>query len=154
MSLPQELVSPITVDLRAEDLKLDIVKGLETVKYIDGKLDAGDVEQGDWVRKTSTGFAVPQVGNAVAHVFPVVTGNTQFDALATGNVTVAVTGGFIYKTKKFVAGAYSVGQNLCVKDLGAGEKVPSAAGGSDAVVARVWSYDSVKGIMEVLVLNR
>lgn len=154
MALPQELVAPVTVDLRAEDLLLEITKGIEHVNYIDGKLDAGDVAPGDWVRKTTTGFAVPQVGNAVAHVFPVVVGNNQFDSLATGNVTVITNGGFIYKTKKFVAGSYSVGTNLCVKDLGAGEKIPSAAGGSDAIVARVWSYDAAKGIMEILVLDR
>lgn len=154
MALPQELVAPVTVDLRAEDLKLDIVKGIEHVNYMDGKLDSGDVSAGDWVRKTSTGFAVPQTGNAVAHVYPVLTGNDQYDALATGNVTVVVNGGFIYKTKKIVAGSYTVGQNLCVKDLGAGEKIPSAAGVNDAVVARVWSWDSAKGIMEILVLDR
>lgn len=155
MSLPTELIAPITVDLRAEDPKFDVIKGIEKMNLTDLKRDSAfDVEEGDWVRKTATGAALPQTGNAVAHVYPVVVGNNRYDAIATGNVTVAVNGGFIYRTKKFVAGSYSVGQNLCVKDLGAGEKTPSAAGGSDAIVARVWSYDAAKGIMEILVLDR
>jgi hypothetical protein len=151
MALPQELVSPISVDLRAEELKLDIVKGIEFLKVIDGKLDSGDAEEGDWVKRTATGFAPPS-SSSVAHVYPVITGNNRYDSLATGQVTVAVGGGFIYKTKKFVSGSYAVGDKLCVKDLGGGEMVPSAAGGSDAVVARVFSYDAAKGIMEIEVL--
>lgn len=157
MALPQELIAPIAEDLRKEDLSFDIVKGIEFISVIDGKLEGTPVpavSNGDWVQKTATGFAVPSTGNAVASVFPVWTGNNRYDAIATGNVTVIVGGGFIYKTNKFVPGSYTVGQNLCVKDLGGGEMVPSAAGGSDAIVARVWSYDSVKGVMEILVLNR
>jgi hypothetical protein len=152
MSIASELVAPISVDLRAEDLKMDIVKGIEHISPIDGKLAAGlDVEPGDWVVKTATGFDKCPAGNGVPHVFPVWTGNNQYDALATGNVTVLQAGGFIYKTTKFVAGSYTVGQNLTVKNQ---SLVPEAAGGSDAIVARVYSYDSAKGIMEIQVLNR
>lgn len=151
--LPQERIAPISEDLRAESLKFDLIKGEEKINYVDGKLDSGNFEEGDWVIKTSTGFAAP-TATASGATFPVVTGNNRYDSLATGNVTVAVGGGFIYKTTKFVAGSYTVGQNLTVKDLGGGEKIPSAAGGSDAVLGRVWSYDSVKGIMEILVVNR
>jgi len=155
MALPSELIAPISVDLRAEDLKLEVIKGLEKMLVTDGTLATGvDVDAGDWVLKTSTGFGAVPTGNAQPHVFPVVVGNSQYDALATGNVSVAVGGGFIYRTKKFVAGSYTLGQSLCVKDLGAGEKVPSAAGVNDAIVARVWNYDAAKGIMEILVLNR
>lgn len=155
MALPQELVSPITVDLRAEDLKLDIIKGLEHLNYKDEVLASGvDVEEGDWVTKTSTGVDAPASGNAVPNVYPVVTGNNRYDSLATGQVTIATGGGFIYKTKKFVSGSYTVGQNLCVKDLGGGEKTPSAAGVNDAIVARVYNYDAATGVMEIEVLNR
>jgi hypothetical protein len=144
MALPQELVAPITEDLRLEELKFDIVKGIEHVNYIDGKL-------GDWVVKTATGFAVP--GLTSKRAFPVVTGNNRYDSLATGQVTVLVGGNWIYKTKKFVAGVYTVGQALTVYDLGAGEKVPSAAAGADIVCGRVYSYDAAKGIMEIEVVS-
>ena len=150
--LPQESIAPITTDLRAEELKFDIVKGIEHVNYLDGKLAAGkDVEEGDWVIATATGFDVP--GTTTKKAFPVVTGNNRYDAMATGNVTVIVSGGWIYKTKKFVAAVYTVGQALTVKDLGAGEKVPSAAGASDIICGRVMSYDAAKGVLEILVLN-
>lgn len=151
MALPQENVAPITTDLRAEELKFEIVKGIEHVSMIDGKLASGDVEEGDWVEKTNTGFALP--GATSKKCFPVVTGNNRYDALATGNITVAIGGDFIYKTKKFVTAAYTAGQALTVKNLGAGEKVPSAAGGGDIICGRVMSYDAAKGILEILVAN-
>lgn len=151
MALPQENVAPITTDLRVEELKFEIIKGIEHVNYIDGKLPVGDVEEGDWVEKTATGFAVP--GATSKKCFPVVTGNNRYDSLATKSVTVVIGGDWIYETKKFAAGAYTVGQALTVKNLGAGEKVPSAAGATDIVCGRVYSYDAAKGIMQILVIN-
>lgn len=155
MSLPSELIAPISVDLRAEELALEVIKGNEKLMVIDGTLASGvNVAAGDWVLKTTTGFDEIPTGNGQPHVYPVVTGNNQYDALATGNVTAAIGGGFIYRTNKYVAGSYTVGQALTVKDLGAGEMVPSAAGVNDAIVARVYNIDAVKSIMEILVLNR
>ena len=151
MALPQESVAPITTDLRAEELKFDIIKGIEHVNYQDGKLDAGDMEEGDWVVKTATGFAAPGVTSK--RCFPVVTGNNRYDAIATGNVTVIVGGNWMYQTKKFVAGSYTVGQALTVKDLGGGEKTPSAAGGGDVVCGRVFAMDSAKGVMTIEVVT-
>jgi hypothetical protein len=151
MALPSELVAPIAEDLRKEDTKFDIIKGIEHISYIDGKLDSGDVEEGDWVIKTATGFGAPT--STAKFSYPVVTGNNRYDALATGNVTVAIGSGYIYRTSKFVAGSYTLGQALTVKDLGAGQKVPSAAGGTDVICGRVHSFDAAKGIMEILVIN-
>ena len=147
MALPQELVAPITVDLRAEDLKFDIIKGIEHVNYIDGKLDSGDVEEGDWVQKTATGFAPPPSGSVKC--YPVVTGNNRYDAMATGDVTVIVNGGWIYQTKKFTPGSYTVGQALTIKGS---STVPQANGGSDITCGRVFAYDAAKGVMSILVL--
>ena len=146
--LPQELVAPITVDLRADDLKFDIVKGIEHVNYIDGKLDAGDVEEGDWVVKTSTGFALP--GASSVKAFPVVTGNNRYDALATGNVTVIVGGNWIYQTKKFSGSGFIVNQELTIKGSVA---MPQAAAPGDVICGRVYAYDAAKGVMSILVLN-
>lgn len=152
-------VAPISEDLRALDLRMDIQKGLEKMLTLDGPLDnqALVVDMGDWLMKTTTGFNAPPTGNAVPHVFPVITGNQQYDGLATGGVTVVIGGGIVYLTNKFVPGSYTIGQNLCVKSLSAGTEQdlwPSAAGSNDAVVARVLAYDSVKLTMLIQVLNR
>lgn len=152
-----ELVAPITVDLRAPNLDFDIIKGIEHVNYDDQPNAGGPsvtVYPGDWMTLASNGLVVPATGNAVPNVYPVCVGNNQYDSQATGDLTIIVSGGFLYQTKKFVAGSYTVGQNLCVKNLGGGERWPSAAGGSDAIVARVFAYDSVTGIMTIQVLDR
>jgi hypothetical protein len=151
MALPQESVAPITTDLRAEELKFDIIKGIEHVNYQDLKLDSGDVEEGDWVMKTATGCIAPSA--TPSRVYPVVTGNNRYDSLATGQVTVIVGGNWIYQTKKFVAGVYVPGQALTVKDLGGGEKVPSAAGGGDVVCGRVFAYDASKQFLTIEVVS-
>jgi hypothetical protein len=156
MSTQPELVAPISVDLRAPDLSFDIVKGIEHINYQDYPLvdPTLTVTPGDWMTLSSSGLVVPATGNAVPNVFPVIVGNNQFDSIATGNLTVGIAGGFVYQTTKYVAGSYTVGQNLCVKNLGGGERVPSAAGANDSIVARVLAIDTVKNVMTILVLNR
>lgn len=147
--LPQELVAPITEDLRAEELKFDILKGIEHVNYIDGKLPAGvDVEEGDWVVKTSTGFALP--GASSVKAFPVVTGNNRYDAIATGDVTVIIGGNWVYQTKKFTGSGFIVNQELTIKGSVA---TPQAAAPGDVICGRVYGYDAAKGVMQILVLN-
>lgn len=150
-----ELVAPISEDLRKSDDRFDVIKGIEFLKYKDEVYTAGaSFEMGDWVEKNASGVVAPANAAGRPNVYPVVVGNDQFDAQATGQLTIAIGGGFIYRTTKFVAGSYTAGQNLTVRDLGAGEKVPSAAGGSDAIVARVYTAPDAKGVMEILVLDR
>jgi hypothetical protein len=156
MALP-EVVAPISVDLRQEDNRLNIVKGIEFLKIKDEPMTAGVVSggctAGDWLVYGAGGLAYP-TATAVANTYPVWVGNDQYDAQATGNATILVGGGFIYRTIKYVTGSYVAGQNLTVKDLGGGEHVPSAAGGSDPVLARVFTAPDANGIMEILVLDR
>jgi len=150
-----ELVAPITEDLRKEDQRMDIIKGVEKVNLKDEKLSAGlATESGDWLVKDDTETLVAPSVTAVANTFPVWVGNDQFDSQATGQATLVTSGGFIYRTTKFASGSYTAGQNLTVKDLGGGEKVPSAAGGSDPVLARVYTAPDAAGVMEIHVLNR
>lgn len=150
-----ELIAPISEDLRKEDTRMDIVKGIEHVNYKDEACPSSlSLEAGDWVEKTATGVAAPANAAGKPNVYPVLVGNDQLDSQATGKVTLAIGGGFVYRTTKYVAGSYTVGQNLTVRSLGGGEKVPSAAGGSDAIVARVYNAPDAKGVMEILVLNR
>ena len=155
--MSNELVAPITVDLRQENYNFNIVKGIEHVNYDDQLNVAGPslaVNPGDWMTLASTGLVVPATGNAVPNVYPVVVGNNEYDAQATGNLTIITNGGFIYQTNKYVAGSYTVGQNLCVKNLGGGERVPSAAGANDAIVARVFAINVSTGVMLIQVLDR
>jgi len=152
-----ELVAPIGVDLRKEDNRMNIVKGIEYVKPKDEVMQAavvaGGCDAGDWLVKGAGGLSYPTT-TAVANTYPVWVGNDQFDSQATGNATILVGGGFIYRTTKYVAGSYVEGQNLTVKSLGGGERVPSAAGGSDPIVARVYTAPDANGVMEILVLDR
>lgn len=156
MSILPELVAPISVDLRASNENFDVIKGIEHINYQDVKLvnPALSVTPGQWMTLSSTGLVVPATGNAVPNVYPVVVGNNEYDSIATGDLTIAVSGGFVYRTNQYVAGSYTVGQNLCVKNLGGGEMVPSAAGSNDAIVARVFAVGVVQGTLDIQVLDR
>lgn len=157
MAAQPELVAPIAVDLRQTDNRLNIVKGIEFVKPKDEVMQAavvtGGTDAGDWLVKGAGGLSYPTT-TAVANTFPVWVGNDQYDSQATGNATLLLGGGFIYRTTKYVAGSYVEGQNLTVKNLGGGERVPSSAGGSDPILARVYTAPDAQGVMEILVLDR
>jgi hypothetical protein len=149
-----ELIAPITEDLRKEDLRMDVIKGIEFVKYKDEKLDASvtvTVEAGDWMVLNGSGVLVDPGASALANTYPVFVGNDQFDAQATGQLTLLLGGGFLYRTNKFVAGSYSVGQNLTIKGS---DRTPQGASGGDPVLARVYKVPDAKGVMEIFVLDR
>jgi len=149
-----ELIAPITEDLRADDNRMDIVKGIEHLNLTDEVMVSGFAPVlGDWAVKGASGLEAPG-GTGVGNCFPVWVGKDQLDAQATGKATIITNGGFRYRTTKFVAGSYSEGQNLTVKDLGGDELIPSAAGGGDAILARVYTAPDSKGVMEIMVLDR
>jgi len=156
MALP-EIVAPISQDLRREDQRMDIIKGIEHIhpkdEVMTTAVKTAGVSAGDWLVKGASGLDFP-TATAVANTYPVWVGNDQFDSQATGKATILVGSGFIYRTTKFVAGVYTAGLNLTVKDLGGGEVVPSAAGGTDPVLARVYTAPDAAGVMEILVLVR
>lgn len=150
-----ELIAPISVDLRAPDNRMDVIKGIEHVNYKDEALASGlACELGDWLVLDNTGVLMAPTATPVANTYPVFSGNDQYDAQATGQATILISGGFIYRTSKFAPGIYTAGMNLTVKDLGAGEKVPSQAAGGDPVLCRVYKAPDAKGVMEIEVLNR
>ena len=150
-----ENIAPISVDLRTPDNRMDIIKGIEKLNTQDEKLAAGlQCEQGDWLVLDGSGHLVAPSATAVANTYPLWEGNDQYDSVATGNGTILVSGGFLYRTTKFAPGSYTVGMNLTVKDLGGGERVPSQAGSGDPVLARVYKIADAKGVMTIEVLNR
>lgn len=157
MAIAQELVAPITVDLRVEDKSMNVLKGIEFLKYKDLTLVVPtlSVGKGDWMVTSSSGLIAPTSGTAVQNTYPVIVGNDEYDSIATGNLTILLGGGYIYETTKFVAGSYTVGGNLTVKTLNsAGTGVIGPASGSDPILARVWAYDSVKLVLTVQVVDR
>ncbi|NBO09867.1 MAG: hypothetical protein EBV30_11140 [Actinobacteria bacterium] len=151
--MANELIAPIAEDLRKEDRRFDIIKGIEHIKAKDEQmiaaLAAAGCEAGDWVVKGANGLEAPGA-SASASTYPVWVGNDQLDSKATGKATILVGGGFIYRTTKFAAGSYTAGQNLTVK----GGSVPCAADTGDAVLCRVYTAPDAQGVMEILVLNR
>jgi hypothetical protein len=148
-----ELIAPITEDLRKEDRRMDIIKGMEHLNLVDvaavSAVKTAGFEAGDWLVKGANGLEAP-TATAVANTYPVWVGNDQLDATATGKGTIIVSGGFIYRTNKYVAGVYTAGQNLTIMAAG----IPEAAGGGDPVLARVFTAPDAQGVMEIEVLNR
>jgi hypothetical protein len=150
---------PVTEDLRLSDLKFDVVKGLELVsqmthdKQKDPSLTAA-VEAGDWLVLSNTDTLVAPGSTGVGNTYPVWVGDESFDTMASGKLTVILGGGYIVQTKKFQSGSYVAGTNLTVKIGGGGEKYVVAAGGADAILARVTKAPGADGVMEYLVLNR
>jgi len=153
--MANELIAPLAVDLRQPDNRMDITKGLEHVNIRDEALLAGlQCELGDWLVLNNAGVLAAPTATAAPNTYPVFTGNDQYDAQATGQATILMGGGFSYRTTKFAPGVYTAGMNLTVKDLGAGEKVPSQAATNDPILARVYKAPDAKGVMEILVLDR
>lgn len=150
-----ELIAPITEDLRADDNRMDIVKGMEHLNLTDEVIGTGlNFELGDWAVLGQNGLEVSG-GTGVGNTYPIWVGNDQLDSKATGKATIITNGGFRYRTTKFAAGSYVEGQNLTVKDLGGGVNlIPSAAGGGDAILCRVYKRPDSKGVMEITVLDR
>jgi hypothetical protein len=150
-----ELIAPIAEDLRKEDLRMDIIKGIEHLKYKDEKFAAGvSCAMGDWLVLNNAGALEAPSATAVPNTYPVVVGNDQYDSQATGQGTILLGGDFVYRTNKFAPGVYTVGMSLTVKDLGAGEKVPCQAAVNDPILARVYKAPDAKGVIEILVLSR
>jgi hypothetical protein len=148
---------PVTEDLRLADQKFDIVKGLELVSSMthDKAKDPAmaDTEAGDWVVLNNTGVVSDPSSAGVGNTYPILVGDDSFDTKASQKVTIIMGGGYVVQTTKYQAGSYSVGTNLTVKGS-AGERRVVAAGGSDAILARVTKAPGAEGVMEYLVLNR
>jgi len=146
---------PLQEDLTLDQHLLDIVRGLENLIREDLTIAVGEsFAEGDWAVINNNKELEAPGAAPVANTVPVFAGNAEgrSDVHATGKATCCRGGRFIYRTQKFDATpAYNVGDSLTVKDLGAGERVPTLASGSDPVLARVSSIPA-SGIMEIEVL--
>ena len=155
MYFNDENLVPLQEDLTLELSLLEIVRGLEGLIRQDLTIAEGEsFGEGDWAVIDNNGELVSPAATPVAMTVPVWCGNAdgRSDVHATGKATILRGGRFIYRTTKFdAAPSYNVGDALTVKDLGAGEKVPTIASGTDPVLARV-SAIPANGILEVEVL--
>lgn len=148
-------IAPISVDLRQPDNRMDITKGIEHLNIRDEKISSGlSCSIGDWLVLNNSAVLVAPSSTAVPNTYPVWVGNDEYDSQATGQATILMSGGFSYRTNKFVVGSYTAGMNLTVKDLGGGERVPSQAATNDPILARVYKAPDSTGVMEIEVLDR
>jgi len=150
--MEMEKLVPLSEDLTVDDHKLDIFIGMEeALKNTDDVPFKAEEEfaEGDWAVKSSAGELEEASDAGVYNTYPVWAGNAdRYDVHATGKGTIITTGGWVYRTTKFDTSItdYADGEALTVKD----GKVPTRAGGSDAVLARVYKAP-VDGIMEIQV---
>lgn len=157
MSFNNENVVPLQEDLTVETPLLEIIRGLEGLMREDIALADGEsFAEGDW-GVINADYELEAPGATASHAcVPVWAGNAEgrSDVIATGKVTVLRRARpFIYRTTKFnTAETYAVGDALTVKDLGAGEKVPTKATGSDAILARVSKIVS-ESVLEIEVVS-
>lgn len=131
-------VVPVTTDLTLSESRLSIVRGFEKMNRVDRKISVGvSLELGDWAVLNSNGELAAPGSVSVANTYPVLAGNDRFDAQITGQATIIMGSQVLAKTSKYVPASYTIGADLTVKNLGAGEKVLSLAAVGDYVVARV-----------------
>lgn len=137
-----ENLVPLQEDLTQETPLLSVVRGLEDLIRED--IDIADGEsfaEGDWAVINSDYELEAPTATPVHNCVPVWAGNAEgrSDVHGTGKATcLRKSRGFIYRTTKFNSlVTYSVGDAITVKDLGAGERVPTKAGGTEAVLGRV-----------------
>ena len=137
-----ENMVPLKEDLLLDTHALDIVRGLEGVQRADEKIAEGETfGEGDWAVLNDDAELETPGAAGVLNCFPVWAGNEEgrTDVAATGMATVLKGGRFMYRTSKYDKGqSYVAGDKLTVKN----GKVPTKAGGSDAVLAVV---DKVEG---------
>lgn len=147
---------PLTEDLLEESHSLDIFRGLENLNRMDKTIaDGASFYEGDWAVLNDDDELEAPGATPKANTYPIWLGNAEgrSDVHATGKATILVSGGFLYRTSKYDdGGSYSVGDALTVKDLGGGERVPTAQSGSEPILARVFSVPA-NGIMEIQVLD-
>jgi hypothetical protein len=132
---------PLTQDLLVDTPLLEIIRGLEGLQRVDETIADGEsFAEGDWAVLNNDGELEAPGATPVKNCFPVWAGNSEgrSDVAATGKATILKGGRFIYRTSKYdKTQSYAAGDELTVKDLGAGERVPTKAAGAEVVLAVV-----------------
>jgi hypothetical protein len=133
-------VAPITEDLTTEELRLSVVRGLESMFRVDVPLASADtvLGLGEWAVVNSDGKAERAGAVPVGNTYLVFAGTDRFDVKATGKVTLIKSWPIVAKSSRYDDGqSYAVGDLLTVKDLGGGESYLTLAATGEAALARV-----------------
>lgn len=130
---------PVKEDLTTEDLRLAITRGLASMFRKDHKLGEGEeLFLGEWGVVGDDGLVSRPGATPVRNTFLVFCGVERTDVHATGAVTLIKSSNVIAKSTRYnVAGTYSVGMELTVKNLGAGEAGLTPAAAGEPVLATV-----------------
>lgn len=115
--IAENSIAPIGSDLTAEDNRMRILRGYETMIRKDVATASGvSAATGEWIKLDSAGKAAKTTATPAEQSYLVIAGNDRFDAKATGQVTLCMSrSNVIVKTSLFAAGSYSVGAALTVK---------------------------------------
>jgi len=154
-------MAPLTKDLTKPDNSMNIIRGLETLMRadysigLDGSGNPLVFGAGQWAVLSATGTLTLATATAVANTFPVWAGNSsdRSDVHATGMATILLGGRFIYQTNLFdTTATYLAGSPITVKVVGANDRVPTLATGTDIVLGRVIT-PPVNGIITLEVVR-
>jgi len=132
-------IAPIGADLTLDNLKLQVLRGIEKAHRVDKKLAPGvALAAGEWGVLGSDSTVSRPTATPSAASYLCFSGTDRYDSKATGQVTLFMASPLIVKSSFFDAGEnYEPGDALTVKDLGGGEAGVTKAGLSDPVLAKV-----------------
>lgn len=139
-SISEARTVPVTEDLTTEELRLSVLRGLETAFRVDKPINPGvSLEMGDWAVLGADGKLTTPGAAGVPNTYLVFAGNDRYDAKATGQATIFLNSNLVVKTSKFnTAGTYTPGSALTYKDLGGGNyKLTNGVIGTDAILGFV-----------------
>jgi hypothetical protein len=139
-SISEARTVPVQEDLTTEELRLSVLRGLETAFRVDFPIASGvNLEMGDWAVLGADGKLTTPGAAGVQQTYLVFAGNDRYDAKATGQATVFLNSNLVVKTSKFnTAGVYAPGTPLTYKDLGGGDyKLTVGVIGTDAILGFV-----------------
>lgn len=148
---------PVTEDLTTDELRLSVLRGLESMFRVDKKNANGAAfALGEWAVLNANGELERASASSVANTYPVFAGTDRFDAEATGQSTIIMGGPIIARTSQYNdALSYNIGDTLTVKNLGGGESRLTKTATGDVILARVvgvgsgyidYEYTTVSGV--------
>lgn len=116
-SISNGAIAPISSDLTAENLKMQVIRGWESMIRADRTLASGvTINTGDWCKLDAAGEVIACTTSPVAHSFLCIAGKDRFDAHGTGKVTLCMSrSGVQVKTNNYANDTYAVGDHLTAK---------------------------------------
>lgn len=139
LAINPDRIVPVKEDLSTPVDTFEIIRGWNTMHRVSKPLATGVVcVEGEWLVLGDNGKLTRPSATPVPNTFLVLDGTNRFDTAATGEATIIMNSKIVVRTKRYDTGAsYSVGTYLTVKDLGAGQAIPTAATGVEPKLAMV-----------------